>query len=212
MRTVGVFSQKGGSGKSTVSIHLAVMASRGQRVLLIDADPQGTTSAWGMARAKNTPLVVKADPSSLDEVILAARKEGYETVLVDCPPHAVAGTVSLLRCVDYVVTPVQPTMPDMVAMQRTYALVRAAEKPILFAINRAPARAIEVDQVRQALEKVGSVAPVAIGERRAYARALTDSLAVCEYARHDEKAVVEIFQLWHWLDSQFLEMENVKTS
>ena len=47
MRSVAVFSQKGGSGKSTVAIHLAVMAARGHRVLLVDADPQGTVAAWG---------------------------------------------------------------------------------------------------------------------------------------------------------------------
>lgn len=44
MRTIAVFTQKGGSGKSTVAIHMAVMASRGRRVLLIDADPQGTVA------------------------------------------------------------------------------------------------------------------------------------------------------------------------
>lgn len=208
MRSVAVFSQKGGSGKSTVAIHLALMASRGHRVLLVDADPQGTVAAWGASRTRPTPLVVRADPTNLVEVLRSARQERFELVLVDCPPHAVAGTAALLRHVDHVVTPVQPTMPDITATQRTVALVAAAGKPISFVINRAPARAAEVLQAREVLETAGPVSPIVLGDRRAYARALTHSLAVSEYARDHDKAVAEIFRYWIWLDTHFLEVET----
>lgn len=207
LRSVAVFSQKGGSGKSTIAIHVAVMASRGHRVLLVDADPQGTVSAWGAARTRPDPLVVRADPSNLAEVLASARQEGIELVIVDCPPHAAAGTVALLRQVDHVVTPVQPAMPDISAAQRTVALVAAAGRPISFVINRAPARAAEVRQAREVLEPAGPVSPITLGDRRAYARALTDSLAVSEYARDDNKAVGEVFLYWNWLDAHFLEVE-----
>ena len=209
MRSVAVFSQKGGSGKSTVAIHLSVMAARGHRVLLVDADPQGTVAAWGASRTRPTPMVVRADPNNLAEILLSARQERFELVLVDCPPHAIAGTAALLRHVDHVVTPVQPTMPDITATQRTVSLVAAAGKPISFVINRAPARAAEVAQAREVLEPAGPVSPVTLGDRRAYARALTDSLAVTEYARNDDdKAVAEIFRYWIWLDTHFLEVET----
>lgn len=208
MRVVGVFSQKGGSGKSTIAVHIAVMAARGHRVLLVDADPQGTVTTWGASRTRPDPMVVHADPTNLGEILESARAERFDLVLVDCPPHAVAGTAALLRHVNHVVTPVQPTMPDITATQRTLALVAAARKPISFVINRAPARAAEVQQAREVLELVGPVSPVTIGDRRAYARVLTDSLAVSEYARDDDKAVSEIFRYWIWLDTHFLEVET----
>ena len=208
MRSVAVFSQKGGSGKSTIAIHLAVMAARGHRVLLVDADPQQTVATWGASRTRPDPMVVRADPTNLPEVLQAARQERFELVFVDCPPHAAAGTAALLRLVDHVVTPVQPSMPDISATQRTVALVAAAGKPISFVINRAPARAAEVLQAREVLEPAGPVSPITLGDRRAYARALTDSLAVSEYAREDDKAVAEIFRYWIWLDTHFLEVET----
>ena len=209
MRSVAVFSQKGCSGKSTIAIHLSVMAARGHRVLLVDADPQGTVAAWGASRTRPIPMVVRADPNNLAEILRSARQERFELVVVDCPPHAIAGTAALLRHVDHVVTPVQPTMPDITATQRTVSLVAAAGKPISFVINRAPARAAEVAQAREVLEPAGPVSPVTLGDRRAYARALTDSLAVTEYARNDDdKAVAEIFRYWIWLDTHFLEVET----
>ncbi|WP_418319060.1 AAA family ATPase [Piscinibacter sakaiensis] len=208
LRSVAVFSQKGGSGKSTVAIHLAVMASRGHRVLLVDADPQGTVAAWGASRTRPAPMIVRADPTNLVEVITSAQRENFEIVVVDCPPHAVAGTAALLRLVDHVITPVQPTMPDIAATKSTVAMVTAAGKPISFVINRAPPRAAEVVQAREALSPLGPVSPITLGDRRAYARALTDNLAVSECARGDDKAVAEVLRYWIWLDGHFLEVDT----
>ncbi len=208
MRVVAVFSEKGGSGKSTLSIHLAGMAARGHKVLLVDADAQGTVEAWGAARTRPEPLVVRADPANITEVLSAARQEGFELVLVDCPPRAVAGTAVILRLVDHVVTPVQATMPDILAAQRTVALAAAAGKPLSFVVNRAPARAVEVIQAREVLERAGPVSPVTIGDRRAFARSLTESLSVNEFARDDAKAVDEIFRYWLWLDLHHWEIEK----
>lgn len=209
-RVVAVFSQKGGSGKSTVSIHLAVMAGRGHKVLLVDADPQGTVSAWGAQRSKPEPMVVHAGSETLAEVLSVAKLEQYELVIVDCPPHAIAGTAAMLRLVDHVVVPVQPTMPDLAATRRSVALISAAHRPLSFVINRAPPRAAEVLQAQEALADAGPVSPTSFGDRRAYARALTDSLAVSEYAKDDDKAVVEVLRYWLWLDSHFLEVERCR--
>lgn len=206
--TVAVFSQKGGSGKSTLAIHLAVLAARGRKVLLVDADPQGTVAAWAETRQRTEPMVVRADPGSISEIVRTATIERFDLVLVDCPPHAVAGTTALLRAADHVVVPVQPSMPDIVATRRTVALTSAAAKQHSFVINRAPARAPEVQQAIDALAPAGTVAPVTIGDRRAFARALTDGLAVSERAKDEDKAVLEILQYYLWLDSHLLELER----
>lgn len=209
-RTLAVFSQKGGSGKSTLAIHLSVLAARGRKVLLVDADPQGTVTAWAETRQQPNPMVVRAEPSSIAEIVRSATAEHFDRILVDCPPHAVAGTAALLRAADHVVIPVQPSMPDVVATRRTVALTSAAGKPHSFVINRAPARAPEVQQAIDALTPAGPVAPVTIGDRRAFSRALTDGLAVCERATDEDKAVLEILRYYLWLDSHILELERCR--
>lgn len=205
MKTLAVFSQKGGSGKSTISIHLAVLASQHGRVLLVDADPQGTTAAWGATRRSTTPLVVRADPSSLPDILRDARAEGFDLVVLDCPPHAVAGTASLLRHASHIIVPVQPTMPDIVATGRTVALAKASGRAYSFVINRAPARAAEVPQACEALAEAGAVCPFVLGDRRAFARALTDGLAVNELGRPNGKPAVEVHNLHQWLSSRLSE-------
>jgi len=205
MRTVGVFSQKGGSGKSTLAIHLAVVAAHLRKVLIVDADPQGTVSAWGMARTRPEPLVVRADPSTITEVHAAALREGFDLVLIDCPPHAVPGTAALLRHSDHIITPVQPTMPDIAATGRTVSLAKAAGKSFSFVINRAPARAAEIAQAQQALSALGTLSPAMIGDRRAFSRALADGLAVSEAARGNELAAIEVIRYWRWLEQHLLE-------
>lgn len=208
MKTLAVFSQKGGSGKSTIAIHLAVLASQHGRVLLVDADPQGTTVAWGATRRSATPLVVRADPSSLPEILRDAQEEGFELVVLDCPPHAVAGTTSLLRQASHIVVPVQPTMPDIVATHRTIALAKASGRAYSFVINRAPARAAEVPQAYEALAPVGPVCPFMLGDRRAFARALTDGLAVNEFGRPNGKPAIEVHNVHQWLSSRLSENDT----
>ena len=199
MLTIAVFTQKGGSGKSTVSVHLAVAAGASMKVLLIDADPQATVAKWAAERALPTPFVARAEPSSIEQVLAAGRAEGFQLAVIDCPPHAVAGTAALLRVADHISIPCQPTMPDMSATARSVALARATGKPFSFVLNRAPARAPEVAQAIEALSAGGPVSPVVIGDRRAYARALTDGLAVTEAGRASSKAAQEINGYWNWL-------------
>jgi chromosome partitioning protein len=200
-------STKGGCGKSTLAIHLSVAAACTHKVLLVDADPQGTVSTWGATRSSDQPVVVKANPSNIVEIVDAARDEGFTLVFIDCPPHAIAGTTDLLAVADFVVIPCQPTMPDVAATQQAVMLVVASGKPFSFAINRAPARAPEVAQTQMALASAGEVSPVVIGDRRAFSRALTDSLAVTEMP-HGEKASFEILSYWNWLNLHTQQKES----
>lgn len=200
MRTLAFFSQKGGSGKSTLAIHIAVVAGFANKVLLVDADPQGTVATWGARRAKDDPLVVQSDPSKIGALLSEARDTNFTLAILDCPPHAVAGTSTLLATADHIVIPCQPTMPDLAATQAAVALAQYSGNRFSFVLNRAPARAIEIAQAQEALATAGTLSPIVIGDRRAFSRALTDSLAVTEFAREDEKAAIEVLRYWRWLD------------
>ncbi len=199
MLTIAVFSQKGGAGKSTLAMHLAVAASATLKVVLIDADPQATVATWAADRSRDQPFIARAEPATIERLLTGARAEGFELAVIDCPPHAAPGTAALLREADHIVIPSQPTMPDLAATARSTALARAAGKSYSFVVNRAPSRAPEVSQAVEALRAGGPVSPVVIGDRRAFSRALADGLAVTEFASSRSKAVAEISGYWNWL-------------
>ena len=200
MQTVGFFSQKGGSGKTTLAIHAAVAAQEdGHRVVLIDCDPQESSAGWGLTRSSEAPTIVKADPSNITDVLKAAKSENYTLAILDCPPHAVAGVGQLVSACRYIVIPCQPTALDVATAGRAVAIVHANKRPFSFVINRAPLRAPENEEARQALGAQGVVCPGLISERRAFARALTGGQSVTEF-ESDGKASTEIRNFWIWIE------------
>src|SRR4051794_30314736 len=91
MKVLGMLSRKGGSGKTTLAIHLAVAAQAGgRRVLLIDADPQGSSAAWWQARAEATPELEPVMPDKLSGVLDKARKSSVDLVVIDTRPSVEA--------------------------------------------------------------------------------------------------------------------------
>lgn len=113
----------------------------------------------------------------------------------------------LLAVADHVALPVQPTAPDLAATQRALAMIKASGRPYSFVVSRAPVRAPEIEQTRGILGALGPLAPVSIGDRRVFARALIQSSAVTEIVRDDAKAAEEIHAYWRWLDNQTKEMK-----
>jgi chromosome partitioning protein len=199
MQTLAFFSQKGGSGKTTLAIHAAVVAQEsGQRVVLIDCDPQESTTRWGVSRDQDTPFVTKANPSNIARVLAAAAQSSYTLAILDCPPHMTAGATQLVATADYVIIPCQPTALDVSAVASAIAVVQASRKPFAFAINRAPYRAPENQETQDTLKSQGKVCPIFISERRAFARALTGGFAVTEFESKG-KGAQEIRDFWQWM-------------
>jgi len=104
---VSFLNQKGGVGKSTLSINVAAcLAGRG-RVLLIDADKQGTSSTWASLRDASPFQVVTMARENMarDAIALAA---GFDFAVIDGPPHAEGITRSCIIASDIVVVPIEP--------------------------------------------------------------------------------------------------------
>lgn len=118
-RIVAVTNQKGGSGKTTVAMHLAgSLARRGERVLVVDADPQGTATMWAAAAddATQFPATVAGLAAAGSKVHREVQKHaaGYDFIVVDCPP-AVDSPVpqSALLVADLALVPIIPSPPDL---------------------------------------------------------------------------------------------------
>ena len=169
-------SLKGGSGKTTLSVHLAAaIAAGGRRVLLADADPQGSASGWAAARDDAPPFPVIGIARNTLHRDLPAIAADYEHCVIDTPPRVSALARSALLAADVVVIPVQPSSYDVWAAGETVQLIDEARgfKPELlgaFIINRKIPNTVIGRDVADALGDYDlPLLPTAIAQRVAYA-------------------------------------------
>jgi chromosome partitioning protein len=204
MKTIAFLSQKGGSGKTTLAVHVAVAAQEdGERVVIIDTDLQKSAAVWSEARASQTPLVAPVATAQLDNVMEAARHDAMTLCIIDTAPHAAPDAARVARAADLVLIPCRPTAFDLAAAGSAVDILRAAEAPAAFILSACPLRAPEIVETRTVLTvRYGlPVAPVEITERRAFARAVATGRAVTEFDSHG-KAAEEIRALWRWIKEQ----------
>jgi chromosome partitioning protein len=203
MKILSFLSQKGGSGKTTLSVHTAVAAHEGGAdVVLIDTDPQKSATVWGDAREAAVPIVATANVSELERVLDAARNEGMDLAIVDAAPHAAPEASRIARASTLVIIPCRPSVFDVAAAEGAVRIVRAAAANAAFVLSACPFRAPEIAETRVALAGYDlPVSPIEITDRRAFSRALATGRAVTEF-ESDGRAAAEIRALWIWLQEQ----------
>jgi chromosome partitioning protein len=200
LHTVVLASQKGGSGKTTLSGHLAVEAERGGSgpVALIDTDPQGSLAAWWNVRESKTPVFVKVESMELADALSELRSAGIRLAIVDTPP-AITGAISkVVSCAHLVVVPTRPGPHDLRAVGATVDIAESLEKPLVFVVNAATARARITGDAAIALSQHGTVAPVTLHHRVDYAASMVDGRTVGEVVANS-KSAQEIKSLWSYL-------------
>ena len=200
MKVVSLLSRKGGSGKSTLSLHWAVEAEQaGRRVVLADMDVQGSCSSWFAKRPAQTPLLIQSQPGTIEEHISACRADGIDLVFIDTPPDIDTKAVHAARVSDLVVIPTRPSVLDLEAIGGTVELLRGIGKPAVVILNQAPARSGVTEEARTALAGYGlPICPVAILNRIALSRALIDG-RVAKEIEAEGKAAAEILGSWQWI-------------
>ena len=111
MYTIVAASQKGGSGKTTLSGHLAVEASRAGagEIALIDTDPQGSLAHWWNAREAPEPRFVKAGLPDLDQALEGLRRTGIKIAVIDTPPAITESISRVVAHADLVIVPTRPS-------------------------------------------------------------------------------------------------------
>jgi chromosome partitioning protein len=201
MRTWAFVSQKGGSGKSTLSTQLAVYAEEcGEAVCLIDLDPQASSLAWSQIRGSRVPTVQPAKPDQVPDLVAAAPKFGATLMLIDTAPHTDTGALAAVRAADLIICPTQPTLFDIAALKETVRLLDLAEgrDRAVAVVNGLPHKGTEAayDEAVVAVQSLGlRVATSHIGHRRAFVVAIGKGKGVTEVAKKD-LAADEIRGLW----------------
>lgn len=201
MKIVAVQSQKGGSGKTTTTLNLAVAAGRtGKAVVVIDLDPQASAAGWKDSRAAEAPVVVSVPPARLPQALEAAREGGADLALIDTAPHAESAALAAAKAADLILIPTRPGILDLRAIGSTADLAKIAGKPAYVVLNAIPPGATRlIEDARSAAAVHGlEVAPVVIEQRAALSHSLTAGQTAQEYEPNG-KAAEEIARLYDWL-------------
>ncbi len=203
MKTIAIISQKGGSGKSTISVHLAVAAAlQGLRTAVVDLDPQATARKWGDKREAAEPEVVGDHAERLPQLIEAAKANGADLLVIDTAPNADRASLAAARAADLVLIPCRPAAFDLDAIEATSDLAAIAKKPAWVVLNSAPIRSAIVDEARRGLEAKGTkVAPQVVHGRVVFSHSVIDGRTALEL-EPDGKAAEEIGALFAWARGQ----------
>jgi chromosome partitioning protein len=183
---IAIAQRKGGAGKTTLAAHLAVALKRmGERVALVDIDPQASLTRWHKARLERTGPEDDLSFSAVTgwrtqrEVETLAKSHGV--VIVDLPPHAETEARIAVRAADLVLIPLQPSPMDLWATEPSIRLAKSEGSPCLLVLNRVPPRGRLAEKLSAEAARLGAgLAEAALGNRVHFAEPMLDGLTALE--------------------------------
>jgi chromosome partitioning protein len=210
MKTIAFIAQKGGTGKTTLALALAVAAEQdGLDTLIIDLDPQATACNWSDRRAAESPLVIDAQPARMAQALEKARSGGIGLAVIDTPARSEQSALAAAKVADLIIIPCRPQIYDLETITNTRELIAlAGNKPALVVLNAIPSRGDRQDQARVAVENMQlPVCPFSLGQRAAFGDAGTLGQTALEYDPRG-KAAEEIRQLYKYISRLLDKKEN----
>jgi chromosome partitioning protein len=205
MYVLALVTQKGGSGKSTLSVGLAVAAmADGERVAVIEADAQGTVSSWKARRASPYPRVDRvADSAGIEQTISCLKAEGVWLAIIDTAATNNSLATSAITRADFCLIPARPSAADIEAAIPTLIAIRRLNRRFAFVLNQTPPRGCRLSEAATALNSLGVLALPYIVQRNDHQDALGAGLAVTEFAP-EGRASEEMRALWRWISKQLI--------
>jgi chromosome partitioning protein len=203
MRVLALASQKGGSGKTTLSGHLAVQAQLAGAgpVVLIDIDPQGSLADWWNEREAELPAFAQTTVARLAADLEMLRQQGFRLAVIDTPPAITMAIQSVINVAELIVIPTRPSPHDLRAVGATVDLCDRAGKPLLFVVNGATPKAKITYEAAVALSQHGTVAPVTLHHRTDFAASMIDGRTVMEIDPNGRSSN-EVRELWTYISDR----------
>ncbi len=200
MKTIALISQKGGAGKTTLALNLAVAAElHGHSCVVIDIDPQASAMGWQDTREKETPVVISAQAVRINEILQTAKEHGADLVIIDTAPHSDSAALQAARAADLVIIPCKPSILDLRAIATSVDIASMAKKPAVAILNSVPPRGSLTEEALEAIRSYGlEIVPEHLGQRAAFVHSLTVGQAVLEY-EPSGKAAQEIETIYKWI-------------
>jgi len=208
MKVLTMLAQKGGTGKTTLAIHLAALVSESfNKVVIADTDPQASAMVWRQRRTHATPEVFAYTAASLQDEIPRLKAAGTDLLIIDTPPHSTADATITAGMADFIIIPSRPAILDLSAIGDSVSIANevGTSGAILLNCCPPPTRFGETAIVQEAREALAvynmPVMPIAVSQRAAFSHALIDGRAVTEFEKNG-KAASEVGVMWEWIKKE----------
>jgi len=201
MPVIAIAGNKGGVGKTTLSLNLATALSQNNSVIILDADPQGSSFQWREIADNDDAINVQMVSEDIEKQV-AALQNDYQYIVIDCPPSVHASqTTEVLNFCNLVLIPVQPSPIDLwatVHIEEAVAKARQKNSPLaaLLIINQIELRSTLSRLVRDALAEIDlPVAKTAIRRRAIYRNSIMEGKTIFDMGKKASDAITELNQL-----------------
>jgi chromosome partitioning protein len=206
MRTIAVIGRKGGSGKTTIAVHLAVgLHLRGRCTVVADTDPQHSAMEVLRGRQADGPLAIASTGAKLFNLQIDMARAGHDALVIDTPAVLEEEVAQAVVLADLALLVVRPTFLDLAAAARTSDIIRRLRKPGLVVLSQAPvgrgtSEAPAVVRATEALRLLRlPVAPSVIRSRAAY-QTVVESGRSTEEITSDPTAALEMSRFCDFVD------------
>lgn len=203
MNTLAVLSRKGGTGKTTLTVNLAVAAERvGHKVAIVDLDSQASASEWGDWREAETPEVISVHSARLPQALHKLKQQGVTFALLDTPPKIEDIALDAAKAADMAIIPCKLGAFDLKAIEKTILVGNMAKCPMRIVFNAVRARSSMLHPAKRAVQVYEvNVAPCIIGDRIVFSHSVIEGLGVMEYEPKG-KASIEIQALFRYISKE----------
>ena len=197
MKKIAVISQKGGAGKTTISINLAIAALFDKKsTAIFDLDPQASACGWGDSRDNEMPAVVSCQSARLESMLKTAEESEADLVILDTAPHSESYALQAARLADLIIIPCRPATLDLRAINNTIDLASLAKTPAIVVFNAIPPNSRIGEEAITLIKSQGiEVCSTSLGQRISYVHSITAGQGVMEY-EPSGKAAKEIKDLY----------------
>lgn len=211
MRIIAIISQKGGAGKTTLAINLAVASELiGKSAAIFDLDPQASSMGWKDSRLKEGPAVVSLHSARINYYLETARQSGAKLVIFDTAPHSQKDALEAAQKSDLILIPCKPSLVDLRAISSSVKIAQLSDKPAVAVLTQIQARGSLHDEAAEAIKSYKiDLAPMTIGNRMAFVHAFTAGKGVMEN-EPNSKASEEITELFSFITNFMENKDNDK--